>query len=129
LRALRLAIDQVKAVPGASLVVVTVQNIEAIGLCGGGGIMPAAWIEQQEEKAADETLELARAMCSEAGIACQTHCERGAVAAAIDRAAREEGATGIIMGTRGLSGVRWLLIGSVVTELLHLTEVPVTLVK
>jgi nucleotide-binding universal stress UspA family protein len=35
----------------------------------------------------------------------------------------------IVMGTRGLGGVRGLLLGSVATQLLHLTDVPVTLVK
>jgi nucleotide-binding universal stress UspA family protein len=33
------------------------------------------------------------------------------------------------MGTRGLGGVRGLLLGSVTTQLLHLADVPVTLVK
>ncbi|MBV8321628.1 MAG: universal stress protein, partial [Hyphomicrobiales bacterium] len=33
------------------------------------------------------------------------------------------------MGTRGLGGVRGLLLGSVATQLLHLVDVPVTLVK
>ena len=54
---------------------------------------------------------------------------RGAVAATIDRVAREEDVEHIIMGTRGLGGVRGLLLGSVATQLLHLTDVPVTLVK
>jgi nucleotide-binding universal stress UspA family protein len=33
------------------------------------------------------------------------------------------------MGTRGLGGVRGLLRGSVATHVLHLVDVPVTLVK
>jgi nucleotide-binding universal stress UspA family protein len=43
--------------------------------------------------------------------------------------AREEDVAHIIMGTRGLGGVRGLLLGSVTTQLLHLADVPVTLVK
>jgi len=35
----------------------------------------------------------------------------------------------VFMGTRGLGGVRGLLLGSVATQLLHLVDVPVTLVK
>jgi nucleotide-binding universal stress UspA family protein len=58
-----------------------------------------------------------------------TRSERGAVPATIDRVAREEHAAQIIMGTRGLGGVRGLLLGSVATQLLHMTDVPVTLVK
>jgi nucleotide-binding universal stress UspA family protein len=58
-----------------------------------------------------------------------TRSERGGIAETIDRVAREEQVTHIIMGTRGLGGVRGLLLGSVTTQLLHLAEVPVTLVK
>jgi nucleotide-binding universal stress UspA family protein len=55
--------------------------------------------------------------------------ERGAVAATISRVAGEEHVAHIIMGTRGLGGVRALLLGSVATQLLHLVDMPVTLVK
>ena len=53
-----------------------------------------------------------------------TRSERGALAATIDRVAREEHVAHIIMGTRGLGGVRGLLLGSVTTQLLHLAGVP-----
>jgi nucleotide-binding universal stress UspA family protein len=43
--------------------------------------------------------------------------------------AGEEHVAHIIMGTRGLGGVRALLLGSVATQLLHLVDMPVTLVK
>ena len=91
--------------------------------------MSTAGIDQQEAGAATEALREAVAACREAGVAYETRSERGAVAATIDRVAREERVEHIIMGTRGLGGVRGLLLGSVATQLLHLTEVPVTLVK
>ena len=48
----------------------------------------------------------------------------------IHRIAGEEKADHIIMGTRGLGGIRGLLLGSVSTQVLHLAgDVPVTLVK
>jgi nucleotide-binding universal stress UspA family protein len=58
-----------------------------------------------------------------------TRSEGGPVAATIDRVAREEGVAQIVMGTRGLGGVGGLLLGSVGTQLLHLSDVPVTFVK
>jgi len=58
-----------------------------------------------------------------------TRSERGSIAATIDRVAREEHVEHIIMGTRGLGGVRGLLLGSIATQLLHLADAPVTLVK
>ena len=128
-RAIKLAIDQVKTLPGASLIIVNVQNRATLGLAEGAGIMPIAWIEQEEESAATEALQEAVTACREAGVTYATRSERGAVAATIDRVAREEHAVQIIMGTRGLGGVRGLLLGSVAMQLLHVTDVPVTLVK
>jgi nucleotide-binding universal stress UspA family protein len=36
---------------------------------------------------------------------------------------------GIVMGTRGMSAVGNLVMGSVATKVIHLTKLPVTLVK
>lgn len=129
IRAIKLAIDQVKAVAGASLVIVNIQNPATLGVGEEVGIMPPAWLEQEEEKAATEALQEAVTTCHEAGVTYMTRSERGAVAATIDRVAREEHVAHIIMGTRGLGSVRGLVLGSVATQLLHLTDVPVTLVK
>jgi hypothetical protein len=51
IRAVKLAIDQAKAVAGASIVVVNVQNLSTLGLAEAAGIMPLPWIEQEEERA------------------------------------------------------------------------------
>jgi nucleotide-binding universal stress UspA family protein len=129
IRAVKLAIDQAKPIAGTSLVLVNVQNLATLGLAEDAGLMPAGWIEQEEERTAEESLQEAIATCREAGVTYMTRSERGIIASTIDRVAREEQATHIIMGTRGLGGVRGLLLGSVTTQLLHLVEVPVTLVK
>jgi nucleotide-binding universal stress UspA family protein len=91
--------------------------------------MPSAWIEQEEQRAAAEALREAVITCREAGTSYVTRTERGGVATTIDRVARDEEVQQIFMGTRGLGGVRGLLLGSVATQLLHLVDVPVTLVK
>jgi nucleotide-binding universal stress UspA family protein len=125
LRAVKLAIDQVTAPAGASLVLVNVQNLGTLGLGEEAGIMPLAWIEQEEMQAAAQILEDAVTACQLAGVPYATRSEQGPVA----RVAREENATNIFMGTRGLGQVRGLLLGSVTTQLLHLADAPVTLVK
>ena len=128
IRAVRLAIDHVKAMPAeASLVLVNVQNFSGLSLPE--QIMPSAWIQREEQRAADEALKDAVTTCREAGISYVTRTERGGVAPTIDRVARDEHVQHIFMGTRGLGGVRGLLLGSVATQLLHLVDVPVTLVK
>ena len=127
IRAVKLAVDQVKALPEASLVLVNVQNFSGLSLPE--QIMPSAWIQREEQRAADEALKDAVTTCREAGISYVTRTERGGVAPTIDRVARDEHVQHIFMGTRGLGGVRGLLLGSVATQLLHLVDVPVTLVK
>jgi nucleotide-binding universal stress UspA family protein len=129
IRATKLAIKQMKATAGSSLIIMSVQNLATAGLTEGALLMPSAWIDEQEEEAADEALQEAVAACREAGASYVTRLERGAVAATIDRVAREENVAHIMMGTRGLGGVRGVLLGSVTTQLLHLTDVPVTLIK
>ena len=129
LRALKHAVDQAKAVAGASLVILNVQNLATLGLAEGAEIMPPGWIEEEEKGAAIEVLQEAVAICREAALSYATRSDRGTVAATINRVAHEEHVACIIMGTRGLGGVRGLLLGSVATQLLHLVDVPVTLVK
>ena len=53
----------------------------------------------------------------------------GPVAESIARYAKEHNCDAIIMGTRGMSAISNLLMGSITTKVLHLTDVPVTLVK
>ena len=127
LRAVDLAIKFTTERQQATIILLNVQNSAMLG--PDTGIMAAAWIEEEEERASEEALKGAVAACQAAGIRFTTRSERGAAAATIDQIAREEKVDHIIMGTRGLGSVRALLVGSVATQVLHLVEVPVTLVK
>ena len=129
IRAVKLAINQVKTLPETSLVLLNVQNFSGLRLPEGAEMMPSAWIEQEEKRAAEEALKDAVITCREAGISYVTRTERGGVATTIDRVARDEDVEHIFMGTRGLGGFHGLALGSVATQLLHLVDVPVTLVK
>jgi nucleotide-binding universal stress UspA family protein len=53
----------------------------------------------------------------------------GRVAEVIARRADELGCDGIVMGTRGMTAIGNLVIGSVATKVVHVASVPVTLVK
>jgi nucleotide-binding universal stress UspA family protein len=53
----------------------------------------------------------------------------GAVAETIVAHALAQGCDNIIMGTRGESAIRELLVGSVTHDVIRLSELPVTLVK
>lgn len=129
IRAVKLAVAQVKTVAGASLVIVNIIDLATLGLPKRVKVAPSGWIEQDIESATMEALQDAVTICRQAEIPYVTRSEQGAVAATIDRVAREEDVAQIIMGTRGLGRVRGLLLGSVSTQVLHLADVPVTLVK
>ena len=43
--------------------------------------------------------------------------------------AEREGCDAIVMGTRGMGSIGSLMLGSVATKVVHLTKLPVTLVK
>nr|WP_315845155.1 universal stress protein [uncultured Achromobacter sp.] len=81
---------------------------------------------QDEGRAA---LEEASRLLSQAGVPFEARVEIGAAADTIVRIAGETGADEIFMGSRGLGSVSSLFMGSVATRVLHLTELPVTLVK
>src|SRR5262245_8256506 len=122
IRAVKLAVDQVKALPEASLVLLNVQNFSGLSLPEGAEIMPSGWIEQEEQRAAAEALKDAVITCREAGIRYVTRTGRGGVATTIDRVARDEDVRHIFMGTRGLGGVRGLLLGSVARTYLKIAR-------
>ena len=68
--------------------------------------------------------------CEHRAIAYKTHSRAGPqVAATIAEVAREESVSYIVMGTRGLGGFKGLLLGSVANQVVHLAEVPITLIK
>lgn len=64
-----------------------------------------------------------------AGIPCQRHVEFGEPAPEIASFAKRYHCDLIVMGTRGLGALPKLLLGSVATKVLHLSKIPVQLVK
>jgi nucleotide-binding universal stress UspA family protein len=129
LRALKLAIEQVRSPAAGTVLLINVQNLATAGLTDGAGIMPPSWIEQEEARIGREIVKEPAAICEQAGVPHMVRMERGGIATTIDRVAREEHVDHIVMGTRGLGGVRGLLLGSVATQVLQLVDVPVTFVK
>ena len=127
LRAVNMAIEFAGGRQPASVILLTVQNPTMLG--PDTGLMLAAWTEEEEERAGEEALKEAVAECQAAGIQFTTRNERGVPAVMIDQVARQENVDHIIMGSRGLGSVRGLLVGSVATKVLHLVNVPVTIVK
>ena len=89
----------------------------------------AEMVNRIHEKAGREAVRAAREVLDAAGIACEEHLLVGEPAEIIARVAEEQRVDGIVMGTRGLGPVKGLVLGSVANKVIHLAEVPVTLVK
>ena len=70
----------------------------------------------------------AAAKASEAGVDSETVIESGNIADALARLAEQRGASMIVVGSRGESSIRGLVLGSVAHKLLHLASTPVLVV-
>ncbi len=74
-------------------------------------------------------LQQARGKLDGAGLAYAHHIGVGDPAEVIVEYAKAKGCDQIMMGSRGLGSVSGLVLGSVATKVLHLTGVPVTLIR
>jgi nucleotide-binding universal stress UspA family protein len=91
-------------------------------------------IDKFHQEEGEAALRTARARLDNMGIVHTSHVEVGDVAQTIARYVRELHCDQVIMGTRGLgsggvAAISGLLLGSIATKVLHLVDVPVTLVK
>ena len=92
-------------------------------------LLPEAELATMARAFGEATLAPAVAELRAAGIKVSPHIERGEIAQTIARLVDELHCDQIVMGTRGLSTLGDLLMGSVATKLLHLATVPLTFVK
>lgn len=128
LRAVKLAVSMAKKAPRSDIVLVNVQDTSTLDL-GELGLVSPARLRQLAQQTGEKALKKANALCKAARLRFTAHLEIGPVAETIIRIARRERAGHIVMGTRGLGGVRGLLLGSVTIQVVHLASIPVTLVK
>lgn len=86
-------------------------------------------IAAMQKQRGEEAVAEAQAILRVAGVATVIHLEVGEVAPTIARMAGALGCRQVVMGTHGHGAMGGLLMGSVSTKVLHLIQVPVTLVK
>jgi nucleotide-binding universal stress UspA family protein len=86
-------------------------------------------IESYYQDNGQEALRATRERLDQAG---QTYVQKvsvGPIGETITAYAKEQHCDHIVMGTRGLGAISGMVLGSVATQVIHLAEVPVTLVK
>lgn len=89
----------------------------------------AAQIKQYHQEEGMKVLAPAREKLDAAGVSYQHHLFVGEPAEVVTRFAKEQGCDEIVIGSRGLSGISGLLLGSVATKVIHLADMPVLVVK
>jgi nucleotide-binding universal stress UspA family protein len=85
--------------------------------------------ERTLEKYTQVILKAAAARAKRAGVKYATESLSGDIPHELVKAAKENGCDAIVMGTRGMGAIANLMMGSVATKVIHLSELPVTLVK
>jgi len=88
-----------------------------------------AKMEQEWAESAIAPIRAVLGAVGAAGMTCVDHVAQGDVAETIARLAKELACDQIVMGTRGHGALRDLFLGSVAIKVLHLSNMPVTLVK
>lgn len=86
-------------------------------------------IDKVQQEHGESMLAGARKVLDEAGRPYRAHVLIGEPAAKIVRVAKSQGADLIVMGTRGMTAIGNLALGSTAAKVVHLSDVPVTLVN
>ena len=63
-----------------------------------------------------------------AGVKYAVHKPVGAIAESIIKQAKRSGSNMIYMGTRGMTALSNMVLGSITTRVLHLTHIPIVLI-
>nr|CAE28875.1 Universal stress protein (Usp) [Rhodopseudomonas palustris CGA009] len=86
-------------------------------------------MDELQREHSDDILQPAIAKLNAANIPLTSEVLTGDTAQRIVKRAEELNCSGIVMGTRGRSAIGNLVLGSVANKVVHLTKLPVTLVK
>jgi nucleotide-binding universal stress UspA family protein len=125
--ALDLAIELTRATP-ARVHLLHAYEVPLGAIPPYGVTLPATLLEQVRDAAA-RRIEKSAQRVEAAGVACETHVVHGAPADAIVETAANISADLIVMGTRGLTGVKHVLLGSVAERTVRTAPCPVLTIR
>jgi nucleotide-binding universal stress UspA family protein len=127
-RAIQYLVDFARSNPNLSVHVINVQTEPTFF----GNYGSPSMIEQFKTAALEHAGVInaeAVALLGAAKIRCQSHEMLGDVVAEVTQAAAKYGCDTVVMGTRGMSSLGNLVMGSVANRVVHEVPVPVLLVK
>lgn len=127
-RALQHAVDRAKNDSSLSIHLVTAHEspifYPEIGLT-----VPYEKLVELAAGEAARIQEPAERLMDAAGVRYTEEIVGGHIANAIADRANQDDVAGVVMGTRGMSALKSLVLGSVASQVVHLAHAPVTLVK
>ncbi|GIP52874.1 MULTISPECIES: universal stress protein [Paenibacillus] len=127
-KALDKAIDLVKVTPGATLEVLHVFDFPRFYVAEGFAPIPAS-VNQDFYELAEKTVEEAKNRLEAAGVTAKVEMLQGAPAEGILDYVKKHDSDIIIIGSRGLGGIREFVLGSVSHNVVQHARIPVLVVK
>jgi nucleotide-binding universal stress UspA family protein len=94
-----------------------------------GELVDRAALDKYQRGLGQQIVDTAMATLRDRGVAHQGRVVIGEIGESIVSTAQELGAEQIVMGSRGMSALPNLVLGSNATRVIHLARVPVTIVK
>jgi nucleotide-binding universal stress UspA family protein len=86
-------------------------------------------VEELQRRHSEDILKPVMERVKASGVPFTSEILVGETAAMIVKSAEQHGCDAIVMGTRGMGAIGNLVMGSVATKVVHLSKLPVTLVK
>jgi nucleotide-binding universal stress UspA family protein len=122
------AIELVQATPDATLTVIHAFDFPRVFIGEGLAPIPAS-VNKEYYDLAEQTVEEVKKRLVEAGVNGDAQLIQGSPSQIILEYAKEKGSDIIIIGSRGLGGIREFVLGSVSHNVVQNAKIPVLVVK
>ncbi|MEI0739550.1 universal stress protein [Paenibacillus sp. JTLBN-2024] len=127
-RALDRAVQLAQAAPGSVIQVVHAFDFPRVFIGEGLAPIPAS-VNKDYYDLAEQTVEEAKKRLDDAGVSYNAELIQGAPAETILKYAQEHGSDVIVIGSRGLGGIREFVLGSVSHNVVQHARIPVLVIK
>lgn len=127
-KALDRAIELAKATPGSSIQVLHAFDFPRVFIGEGLAPIPAS-VNKDFYDLAEQTVDEAKKRLADEGVNFNVEMIQGAPAETILKYAKDNGSDVIVIGSRGLGGIREFVLGSVSHNVVQHSRIPVLVIK